>query len=207
MTDERTGQPPDFELRKYELDRAHELELNKFAHKLEVESIKILQLINGGAFTVLVGFSAALLQGGGMVRALGVGAAACWIGGLGAAAWAQQQLRAVQSCQNRSNRFRRNAVEWRRLNGQGLAIADLRLRVGPPAKNQGPPVSDEDYDKWAQAAYEEAGEHGDRVQGWIWSSILLFVLGGVLLAASVAFAPPPPPEAAHASAGAAKAAH
>jgi len=53
MSDDRKSDPPDFEICKYQLDRAHELELNRFAHGLEIERLKILQLVNGGAFTVL----------------------------------------------------------------------------------------------------------------------------------------------------------
>ena len=110
-----TATVPDFELRKYELDRAHELELNKFAHGLEVERLKVLQYVNGGAFAVTVAFAAGVLREGGVAAGLAGGAAVFWVAGLATAAWATQIQVEAQANFNRSIRFRRNAIEWRQL--------------------------------------------------------------------------------------------
>ena len=59
---DRKAMRPDFELTNMISNRAHELEPNKFAHALEVERLKILQLVNGGAFTVLVVFAIGLIR-------------------------------------------------------------------------------------------------------------------------------------------------
>ncbi len=119
--------PPDFELRKYELDRAHELELNKFAHALEVERLKILQLVNGGAFTVLVAFAAPLLSSKGWSAWLALLAGFSWTLGLAAAAYATQRQLDGQGKFNAAYRHRRNAVEWRRLSKIYGGVAASRM--------------------------------------------------------------------------------
>lgn len=44
-----------FVLHKYALDRAYELELNRFTHAYEMEQAKLLFILNGAAFALLLG--------------------------------------------------------------------------------------------------------------------------------------------------------
>lgn len=209
--------PPDFELSKYELDRAHELELNKFAHALEVERLKILQLVNGGAFTVLAVFATGLVRSPGCSPALAILAGVSWMLGLGAAAWATQRELNRQGMYNKAYRLRRNAVEWRGLGAihdKGLVAAmlppfgderrtaqeDAVTAVGrdeaekekaEKAEADVPePVTDESYQDAADIAFYQGKDASQGVTDLAVASILLFMLGGSLLAASLAFADP-----------------
>lgn len=103
--------PPDFELTKYGYDRAHELELNKFTHALEMERLKLLILLNGGSATALLTFARETALGDRLWLAIPVG---LWAAGLWVGVEATAKMLAGQSQFTRSYRFRRNAVEWRR---------------------------------------------------------------------------------------------
>lgn len=180
---------PDFELTKYELDRAHELELNKFAHALEIERLKILQLVNGGAFTVLVAFASDLLRVGGDARGYALAAAGCWVFGLTTAAVATQIQVKQQARFNQSVRYRRNATEWRRLDERYPQVADM---VGPPGSKKNPPISAESYDLLARKTYYKGKAIGSWVTYWAMASVGLFVLGAALLTLSISLADPAP---------------
>lgn len=103
----------DFEAIKYGYDREHELELNKFTHNLEVEQLKLLILLNGGAATALLAFA------DGPVAANAVAwlllPVLLWLIGLVVAAWATLTMREAQSAFSKFYRHRRNATEWRLL--------------------------------------------------------------------------------------------
>jgi len=173
--------PPDFELKKYELDREHELELNKIAHALEIERLKVLQLLNGGAFTVLAAFAPGLLRSHGLSRPLALLAAASWVVGLGAASWATQKQLDAQGKFNKAYRCRRNAVELRRLSttfGEEAAS-----RMVPPAEGQS-------HADDADDAFKEGGRLGNKLWKLALASLFLFGLGAALLAASLGFADP-----------------
>lgn len=198
MEKEQKEESPDFELMKYELDRQHELELNKFAHALEVERLKILQLVNGGAFTVVVGFSTHLLTSVGQVRQLGLAAGACWALGLGAAAMATQVQLKAQGGFNQAYRYRRTAVEWRRLMARLNNKERVVLMVGAPPAGE-TAESSRCYDRWAKEAFAKAVAKAGKVKFWAWASILLFIAGASLLTASISLADPLPAEAGKAS--------
>src|SRR4051812_27447431 len=93
----------DFERVKYERDREHELALNEFTHNLEVEQLKLLILLNGGAATALLAFaehSAASVQWL-MLPVL------LWLLGLCAGAAATLRMRKAQAKYSKAYRHRR----------------------------------------------------------------------------------------------------
>ena len=219
----RDDDPPDFELRKYELDRAHELELNKFAHALEVERLKILQLVNAGAFTVLIAFAAGIVRMEGTPRALAVIAGLSWVLGLAAAALATHLQLKAQASINKAYRHRRNAVESRRLSAAyGTARAALMITpvdktqekrdvqrdlVIEAEENEGTDVVEldtwatgDEHDELADQAFYRGVSESKFIGKLAGASIGLFMLGGVLLAFSLASADPsqlePPAKAA-----------
>jgi tRNA (cytidine/uridine-2'-O-)-methyltransferase len=183
----------EFQLSKYERDREHELELNKFTHALEVERLKVLQLLNGGAVTVFLGFSTLLLHNDGAPRRLGIAAAAAWVAGLVVAAGATQVQLWAQSHFSRAYRLRRTAVEWR-----GLVMPDNeRAGVhGPLRYDKGKPVfatSAEEFEAEATKARGE-GESWSHWARWMaWASAALFAAGAILMTVSFAGAKAPPP--------------
>jgi hypothetical protein len=95
--------------RKYELDRLHELELNKFTHAFELEQAKLLFILNGAAFTVLL----ALMETGGTGRDPGLLhlAAMLWLMGLVAAVVAGRLALGAQLEFTRAYHNRRRATE------------------------------------------------------------------------------------------------
>jgi hypothetical protein len=54
----------EFALDKYRLDRAHELELNRATVQYELESLKVLSYLNGGAAALYLGLLGAVLKPG-----------------------------------------------------------------------------------------------------------------------------------------------
>lgn len=174
--------PADFELHKYDSDRVHELELNKFSHALEVERLKILQLVNGGAFTVVVGFSDALVQSRGDARWLAAAASVGWIAGLASAAWATQLTLDWQTSFSKAYNRRRRAIEWRRLRG----ISPDRRTRDPELEGRG----DTCLEKAADDARQRGGELGRRVRRWAMVSVALFAAGALLMTLSLVGAAP-----------------
>ena len=105
--------PPDpsplraFELEKYARDREHELELNRFTHRFEVERLKLLILLNGGAATAWL----SLGQSDAGLDPLAIGAAAFWVIGLCLSVWATQAALETQRQFGRAYHSRRRADE------------------------------------------------------------------------------------------------
>lgn len=195
MPAKEESERPGFELQKYELDRAHEVELNKFAHALEIERLKLLQLLNGGAFTVLVAFASSVFGGAGPGPMLALLAASCWVFGLGTAAAATHlQLRSQRNV-NQAYRFRRNAVEWRQLSKLFPDEDQLRRMVGPPLPGGGR-ANDQAYDRWAGEAVLKGLNEGKKVSRLGAAGIILFVTGALFLTASIWASPLPPPQKA-----------
>jgi hypothetical protein len=98
-----------FETTKYERDREHELKLNEFTHNLEMEQLKLLILLNGGAATALLAFAEKAASGPGLcLLAIPI---ALWLAGLGVGAYATILMREAQSLFGKSYRHRRTAVE------------------------------------------------------------------------------------------------
>lgn len=121
----------DFNVIKYGHDRAHELELNKFAHALEVEQLKLLILLNGAAATALLTFAEhGSLQASIWWFATAIG---CWILGLALGAYAIIKMQFVQTKFAQSLRHRRCAEEWRQLGAKDNS-SDFIGRLGLPGK-------------------------------------------------------------------------
>jgi hypothetical protein len=123
-------QRADFAVTKYGYDREHELELGEFTHSLEMEQIKLLILLNGGAATAFLTFG----DKTGLARSvLGLGApVACWLVGLCVGAAATIQLRRTQTSYTQAFNLRRRAEEWRQLRLKHLEDAAIRARVNLP---------------------------------------------------------------------------
>ncbi|HEY1604570.1 MAG TPA: hypothetical protein VGF77_03125 [Allosphingosinicella sp.] len=117
----------DFELVKYERDREHELALNEFTHRLEVEQLKLLILLNGGAATALLAFAE---HDSAAVRWLAV-PVVLWLAGLVAGALATMRMRKAQAFYGKFYRHRRQVTEFLRLAGRrklppSLSIEDRK---------------------------------------------------------------------------------
>lgn len=184
----------EFQLHKYQRDREHELELNKFTHALEVERLKILQLLNGGAFTIFLGFSNLLLYNGGQPRQAGIAAALLWLLGLGAAAWATQVQLDTQAAFSKAYRLRRTAVEWRELD---LDDEARNRALGPLKHVKGRPVfaySDSEFEDEATNARAEGSDQAAQVTRLARASLVLFAVGAILMTIAFANARPPPPQ-------------
>lgn len=149
------GVPPaDFELTKYGYDREHELELNKFTHALEVEQLKLLVLLNGGAAAALLTFAKETTYP--LTLAGLLGPVVLWILGLVAAAAAAVVLRQVQAEFSRAYRHRRQAIEWSR--SQRPDVPNQANPIALPDRDLLETLS-ERYVK-EQAAEEARGEAG-----------------------------------------------
>lgn len=184
-----------FELEKYKADRVHELELNKFAHAFEFERLKILQLLNGGAFTVAVGFSDALTGASGASRCLALAGIAAWVGGLIAAAWAAQLALDTQVRFSSAYHRRRRATEWYALDVLPAPPEGVKAMLGllpVPADSETPVASWKDaaieYSNRADQSVTEGKNLSPQVQDWAIWSVALFVIGAALTIAALAVA-------------------
>jgi hypothetical protein len=208
-------EPADFELTKYGHDRGHELELNKFTHTLEMEQLKLLILLNGGAATALIAFADEVGIRGDLVTLLAP--VLLWLCGLGAGAWATMTMREAQSKYAQAYRFRRNATEWRQLAerfgphvlGERLGELDpdtvtaaeqelIDRRATRKAREllnwpSDPPAAGGAAlrDAAAIVAFRAAGKANGRIEGLSLVSLALFVLGVLAAAGSVADMPAP----------------
>lgn len=190
----------DFELAKYNTDRTHELELNKFTHALEVERLKILQLLNGGAFTVALAFSDLVLEAAGPARDLALISVATWVAGLLAAAWATQLQLDSQRAFTQAYHNRRRTMEWRALAVLHPDDPGTVSALSAPAPTRQPEGANipsfEAMDprrKFAALAdhYRTKGEDiQPNVKTWALGSLRLFALGAALMIAAVALAAP-----------------
>ncbi len=167
----------DFLLQKYQLDRAHELELNKFTHRLEMERLKLLLALNGGAAGLWVTFA----QSEG--SALGAPALALpvifWIIGVIAASVAIDHTLKSQRGFTQAYHRRRRADEWRLLS-QDLSLAAIAAILPKPDKDSGPEAAERDYRAVANAARAEGEAAGKRVKGWVYASIMAFAVGAIV---------------------------
>lgn len=106
---------PEFELEKYRLDRAHELELNRFTHTFEVERLKLLIILNGGAAAAWLTFSKADSTSQQALPALVtlLFAVLPWLFGLWCASHATEHALGTQRSFTQAYHRRRRAAEWR----------------------------------------------------------------------------------------------
>jgi hypothetical protein len=180
----RLGQLPDLELEKYKLDRAHELELNKFAHALEVERLKILSYLNGGAIAVLLALFKEGLENVPAIGRIGIAVSvAFWIAGLYAAARATQLNLETQIEFNRAYHRRRRAIEWRLL-ATKYTVDALTRAVGTHSDDRTLPP-DEEYDAAARAAVDVGTIKAKRVTETARASVVLFMCGAAVATISV----------------------
>jgi hypothetical protein len=172
--------------KKYALDREHELELNKFTHVFEVERLKLLLLLNGGAAGLWLGF----LKGGSehtaavnLVQTLPVFA---WAFGTLLAAFAFHYALKTQKDFTRAYHNRRRAFEWRFL-GEQFGREDIVLLISDPKLPK--KIDDQSYDR--EDAHYAAVAHSCRKQAecageatkWIaGASVLAFATGTVIAA-------------------------
>ncbi|MEA3001394.1 MAG: hypothetical protein QOH81_182 [Sphingomonadales bacterium] len=187
----------DFELVKYERDREHELALNEFTHNLEVEQLKLLILLNGGAAAALLTFAE---HSGSTVRWLML-PVVIWLIGLSTGAWATLKMREAQSGFGKFYRHRRNATEVRRLIGRRklpLDISDKELkdlaRYAPeePAPGATPATQDAAllHDRLADLVFDRARKAAAGIDPLSYVSLGAFVAGALTAAAVIAFVPP-----------------
>ena len=177
------GAGRDFELAKYESDRDHEIKLNEFTHALEVEQLKLLIFLNGGAAAALLTFAEKAPASAN--RGAFLGAIGCWLAGLVVGAVATFTMRTAQSLFGKAYRHRRNAVEWRRLTGSqekrerliGPAEAELVQRLDPPPDADA--TGDILYDRTATLIIADARAANRRIFPLSVISILLFLAGAV----------------------------
>lgn len=175
--------PPDrqavFLQQKYALDRAHELELNRFTHLFEVEQIRLLFLLNGGAFTVLVALVEWRPVAGSSAIFLLLSAFA-WLFGLLAAVVAGRRALDVQRAFTQAYHNRRRAVE-----AEILAPDEVSRR--------------EEYARKADGFVERGSAMAKGLPPRIYASVGLFMAGGFAAALYLmvaASAPPASPQSA-----------
>lgn len=178
-------EPGPFETLKYQIDRAHELELNKFTHALEVERLKILFLLNGGAATAWFTFAKDRIEGlSGFYTLLNIlGPVAFWLGGLFGAARAAHWALTTQRGFTRAYHQRRRAAEHAWLAGSPTLPADeagLRRGLGTRPEES----LAQCYQRLADTEVDRARADGDKVNHWIETSLYLFGFGAVSAAAS-----------------------
>ena len=179
------------ELEKYRLDREHELELNKFSHALEMERLKILSYLNGGAVGVYLALVKDRLSGAdpGLAAASTV-AVLFWLAGLVAAATAIQSNLTTQVAFARAYHHRRRATEWRLFKRSGFPAAKLLRMVAPPPDLPEKATDDGDddlFDRSAQRAIEEGRTAARQIIWKARGAVLAFVLGAACATLGVIF--------------------
>ena len=182
----------DFELIKYDHDRGHEVELNKFTHALEMEQLKLLILLNGGAATAILAFA----DKAGLVDRLWalLPPVFLWLLGLSIGAWATITLRQAQSDYARFYRHRRSATEWRQL--AQLPREALVARIGRPPLHTLRKIYGDDarqqfdtgdgahlHDRAATYVLSQAQRANRHVYPLTLISLAMFVLGALMMAA------------------------
>jgi hypothetical protein len=191
------GQPKDFDTVKYERDREHELALNEYTHNLEVEQLKLLILLNGGAATAVIAFAekAAL---GSAVAGL-VLPVLLWLAGLYKGAEATLTMREAQSKFSQFYRHRRHASEAR-LSSSGseppFLSAEERARLKVIAKKDSDvarALDDDDGETLHQAlarqVIAQARALNSRVEPMSRRSLHYFVAGAVVAALVIGAGP------------------
>lgn len=197
------GTPPDFDLVKYERDREHELALNQFTHNLEVEQLKLLILLNGGAAAAILTFAehSASTARWLMLPVL------FWLVGLYIGAAATLRMRKVQADFGKFYRHRRHATEFRRLAGLGKLPSGIsrdelselvRLASGEEALRKAIKTRDLSalHDRLADVVISRARTDNARVEPLSRYSLYWFMLGALVAAGVVIAGPSNPPAAA-----------
>lgn len=180
----------EFEVTKYGFDREHEVALNEFQHALELEQLKLLILLNGGAATALLAF--AEKSPNGIDRLLLASAIGAWLVGLLIGTWATISMRRLQREYATSLRYRRLATEWRRL-AADLPNLDPGLIIGLPDEKTLKELQAEEAeqervqgnnailcDRAAKKVLKDARENKIEVETPIWISLGLFITGAIL---------------------------
>lgn len=174
-------------LRKYERDREHELELNKFSHVFELERLKLLQWLNGGGFVALTAVAGSDL--GGSLPLLFVGfAVGAWLIGLWLAFQATQTALDTQVSFARAYHNRRRATEWRLLS-RSFSSEDLARMVAPPPGCPGCERGDRAFDSKAGEHIQEGAGQGKQVRALAKRSVGAFIAGGVLILVGLLWEP------------------
>jgi hypothetical protein len=185
----------DLEMEKYRLDRLHELELNKFAHTLEVERLKTLTYLNGGAIAVFVALLGSIFgdisDWAKVVALISVG---LWIFGLYFAASAVQLNLETQVEFNRAYHRRRRAIEWRLLKKK-YNTDELKRMIGYIGPQQGSlegkeadaqeESQEKRYDDAARNAVEEGIAKARRVSSRAKLSVLLFMVAAAFASVAI----------------------
>jgi hypothetical protein len=126
-----------FVIEKYKLDRAHELELSKFTHALQMERLKLLTFLNGGAAAAWLTFS-----GVGRPSENAWAAAALifptlfWLVGLILASLATHFTLKSERASTRAYHRRRRSDEWRLLSREYGYEAVSRILPSSPEKKE-----------------------------------------------------------------------
>lgn len=179
--------PSDFEQRKYDLDRAHELELNRFTHGLEVERLKLLFLLNGGAATAWFTFAGKRVEGlsGFYTLTLAFAPTLLWLMGLVLAAQAAREALSMQRNFAKAYHRRRRAAEQAWIAGSPAMPADeATLRAALKASPDETLAAC--YHRLADEAADEAQVQSFKVESRVQESIYAFAGGGAV--ASLSFA-------------------
>jgi hypothetical protein len=208
------GQPKDFDTVKYERDREHELALNEYTHNLEVEQLKLLILLNGGAATAVIAFaekaSLGIAVAGLVVPVL------LWLAGLYKGAQATLTMREAQSKFSKFYRHRRHAGEAR-LSSPGseppFLSPEERATLKAMAKNDADltrALAADDGETLHQAlageAIAQARDLNSQVEPMSRTSLHYFVAGAIVAALVIGAGPfighpSPPPRPAVAGPG------
>jgi hypothetical protein len=172
--------------KKYALDREHELELNKFTHVFEVERLKLLLLLNGGAAGLWLGF---LKTGGEHAATVSLQQAVpvfLWVFGTLLAAGAFHYALKTQRDFTRAYHNRRRAFEWRFLSEQ-FAREDIVLLISDPQLSE--EIDGQSYDReeahyaaTAKICRKHAENAGEATKWTAGASVFAFAIGTIVAA-------------------------
>jgi hypothetical protein len=187
----------DFEKLKYSADREHELKLNEFTHNLEMEQLKLLILLNGGAAAALLAFAEKAASG----RTLGwlMAPVALWLVGLGLGAVATLTMRDAQALFAKAYRHRRQAADTGRLPiARAPAFvptkrdAALLMEFGKGGGREGQDgdSSTVRQQRLADASLYCAGTRNEKVKPLSLWSVAFFMSGAVAAGAVIILVPP-----------------
>ncbi|NJM30895.1 MAG: hypothetical protein HC855_13045 [Rhizobiales bacterium] len=161
------AQAREFALEKYRHDRRHEVELNKATLQYELESLRILSYLNGGAAALYLGLVSSLAkQSAALDLACHAAPVVAWAIGLFAAALAIWQMYEAQVGYTQAYHRRRRAEEKRRLEGHQAYVT-----VTDPKKTA------EQYDEWASEAAGKANRNKSYAKMFALASVLMFCAG------------------------------
>ncbi len=169
---------------KYELDRAHELELNKFTHVLEVERLKLLLLLNGGAVGLWLGFLKATAKQSSITLGWAQGLPVLlWLIGTLLAALAFHKGLATQRAFTQAYHNQRRAYEWHIL-GQAMERAELQKLLS--ARDIGKHPTEEAFYGATSDTMREEGEAASKAtRRSANASIAAFIMGALVALAGL----------------------